>query len=437
MWLHLPNSRSYPSALGSPASISELNSLARRLKPSATWKTKLLPLKSWLRVLKTECSTMRLFGQISKPLAGDRGAAASITSWPVIHASRSRALENKKGKKTRAISGRTSRGLSARSNRLGSSSKTSPIISGSDFMKSPASYERWATGLRLDCLARLKLARRIFASGCSSWPTARGEDSESCGNHPGATDSLTGAARSWPTPRAGEAMAKRHNKRHGRCLEQETQNWATPNGHDATGARGKGFELTDRHYKPHDLVSQTGNWQTPASDSFRSRGGDRVDEMGLDQQARTWRTPDAPHGGGVRTRNKSRGRGHQTTVAEQAESWPTPQASDVRGGAGERQNLQKEFAATARASLPLFPPGPDALEAWREIIRIDPTLKPALRGTPDELSARLDDKHSPRVARLRALGNGVVPLVAGFAFSVLLRKYTSGIGLVRSKVQGD
>jgi len=27
-------------------------------------------------------------------------------------------------------------------------------------------------------------------------------------------------------------------------------------------------------------------WQTPATDSFRSRGGDRKDEMGLDQQAR-------------------------------------------------------------------------------------------------------------------------------------------------------
>jgi DNA (cytosine-5)-methyltransferase 1 len=36
-------------------------------------------------------------------------------------------------------------------------------------------------------------------------------------------------------------------------------------------------------------------WQTPATDSFRSRGGDRKDEMGLDQQARAtqWPTPSA------------------------------------------------------------------------------------------------------------------------------------------------
>ena len=39
------------------------------------------------------------------------------------------------------------------------------------------------------------------------------------------------------------------------------------------------------------LSMQADQWQTPASDSFRSRGGDRKDEMGLDQQARTWPGP--------------------------------------------------------------------------------------------------------------------------------------------------
>jgi hypothetical protein len=35
-----------------------------------------------------------------------------------------------------------------------------------------------------------------------SWPSPRAEDSESCGNHPGATDSLTGATRGWARPAA-------------------------------------------------------------------------------------------------------------------------------------------------------------------------------------------------------------------------------------------
>jgi len=34
------------------------------------------------------------------------------------------------------------------------------------------------------------------------WPSPRAEDSESCGNHPGATDSLTGATRGLASPAA-------------------------------------------------------------------------------------------------------------------------------------------------------------------------------------------------------------------------------------------
>jgi len=108
------------------------------------------------------------------------------------------------------------------------------------------------------------------------WPTARSEDGESCGNHPGATDSLTGAAKLWPTPRAitgGAESAERKQESGGGDLQAEAQLWATPNAHDATGARGKGFELTDCHYKPHDLVAQTDNWKTPHGMSNRDFRG--------------------------------------------------------------------------------------------------------------------------------------------------------------------
>jgi hypothetical protein len=39
---------------------------------------------------------------------------------------------------------------------------------------------------------RATLAPRTDESACSFWPTARAEDSECCGNHPGAQDSLGG-----------------------------------------------------------------------------------------------------------------------------------------------------------------------------------------------------------------------------------------------------
>jgi hypothetical protein len=76
----------------------------------------------------------------------------------------------------------------------------------------------------------------------------------------------------------------------GEFAKQATE-WPTPNAHDSQGARGAEYAATDRHYKPHDLAMSADQWQTPATDSFRSRGGDRVDEMGLDQQARFWGTP--------------------------------------------------------------------------------------------------------------------------------------------------
>ena len=90
------------------------------------------------------------------------------------------------------------------------------------------------------------------------WPTARQEDGESCGNHPGAVDSLTGAAKQWPTPMSVPESTASHNQLSGQFRRK----------------MGEALEL----------------WQPPATDSFRSRGGDRKDEQGLDQQARFWPT---------------------------------------------------------------------------------------------------------------------------------------------------
>ena len=130
----------------------------------------------------------------------------------------------------------------------------------------------------------MKTSDQRLRNQAMTWPTARQEDGESCGNHPGVVDSLTGAVKLWPTA----------------------------NAHDATGARGKGFELTDHHYETHDLASATD----------------------------TWRTPDTPGQGGPRNRQGSIGAGHQVTIAEQAEHWLTPHGmanedkSGKKGGAG-------------------------------------------------------------------------------------------------------
>jgi len=84
-----------------------------------------------------------------------------------------------------------------------------------------------------------------LAASALKWPTARAEDGESCGNHPGAVDSLTGAAKS-----DGPKVLARYG-----TVEMQTCDMR--------------------------LRTQAMCWQTPATDSFRSRGGDRKNEMGL------------------------------------------------------------------------------------------------------------------------------------------------------------
>lgn len=61
--------------------------------------------------------------------------------------------------------------------------------------------------------------------------------------------------------------------------------------------------------------------------------------------------------------------------------------------------------------LRTWPPGPGDREAWS---RVPPEAQPAIRGVVDGLPSRND--------RLRALGNGVVPLCAAYAFRTLAER---------------
>lgn len=123
----------------------------------------------------------------------------------------------------------------------------------------------------------------------SAWPTPRAEDSESCGNHPGAKDSLSGTTKDWQTPNTRDHHAQgprlNHPQRQQTLVDQATT-WPTPT--TAPEAENGGSNAIN---VPASLGEAVDAWQTPATDSFRSSGGERKDEMGLDQQARHWPTP--------------------------------------------------------------------------------------------------------------------------------------------------
>jgi len=80
-------------------------------------------------------------------------------------------------------------------------------------------------------------------------------------------------------------------------------------------------------------------------------------------------------------------------------------------GRWEEGDAEQSSGRTDWAELPLWAPGPQDAEGWRQILATDPTLEPSIRGDADGLASRVD--------RLRILGNGVVPQQAALAFHIL------------------
>ena len=105
----------------------------------------------------------------------------------------------------------------------------------------------------------------------ASWSTPKAEDLECAGAHRGTADTLHSQAN----------LAA----------------WATPAERDYRTANLKSFEDRGGGKKGEQLQNQVkllAGWPTPAVDSFRSRSGDRINEMGLDQMVRT--IPECPAG---------------------------------------------------------------------------------------------------------------------------------------------
>ena len=90
-----------------------------------------------------------------------------------------------------------------------------------------------------------------------------------------------------------------------------------------------------------------------------------------------------------------------------------------RGAVGLGGILDGEWTAWGRDpdgfDMPLFPPRPDDYDGWQLALSVDGTTQPALYGVVDGLAEGMDDCAD----RLRACGNGVVPLQAAVAFRVL------------------
>jgi hypothetical protein len=165
------------------------------------------------------------------------------------------------------------------------------------FSMSFADWKAWVTERRQECSQRLNAARHTSGNGFSSsaFPTPTVPSSHCVGTMNEWGGSNNGLQDPDPINTNGS--------RHGR--------WGTPK-------------------------DQTAQWQTPAADSFRTRGGNRKHELGLDRQAKQW--PTASVTGNHNRKGVSATSGDGLSTA--AKQWPTPRT--ITGGA-ENAERKKEL----------------------------------------------------------------------------------------------
>lgn len=280
MWLHFPPSHSVAEEGDSSADAGALASLYARF---CTWRGRLSPLTTWQKRFERLDWLKLQSGAISK--LSQEGCSESYGRWlddtlsPSLlasPASHGAPPASAKAPTTSDGSGTLSTGSFARWDQASSSSRTSPgwqavqaTLLGSHTYSGP-----WPTrgSMRSGiCTALPKREPHTFASGSSS--------------------------SQYPTPSAS---------RYG---------------------RNKGGQNPDGPERPSldTWARDWGQWQTPGTDSFRSRGGDRKDEMGLDQQARRWGVPWA---------------------SDQTKAWPTATDGDSRQSGGRNETAVKDGTTT-------------------------------------------------------------------------------------------
>lgn len=343
MWLYLPSSLC-PSSPASADSTSESRSPS---PPPALWLTlsgkptqrpiswRGWKIRSWIKLLS---------GTTLAPSTAARGVESWIASLAASRARTSPPPASRKasGSATAPASGLSSHESLAKWDPASSSWRTSQLSLFLNEGSTPFSGRFPTSGtMRSGSLwQRPTWAPRISESASSSWPTARANDSESCGNHSG--------------PKA---------------------------------------------HKGDSLTGVTKDWQTPAADSFRTRGGDRKDEPGLTNQAKDWRTPNTRdhHAQGPRADHPQR----QTTLVDQTSKWHTPNAAE-RSGSETQTSLRRDVKdwptprTTDSASAEMSP-------ERRKTLPPD-SLTGAVKGWPTPVvhdSHRPNDPHSTQHANLQ------------------------------------
>lgn len=325
-WLYFPGLEALSSVSDSPSDIPIAAFVTSSGKPTPRrlswpgWKT-----RPWIK---------RLSGTMSRPSTAARGVDQWVSSLVDSRVKTSAKPDGRKGfrKGTGRDSGSSSPASLAKWDPASSSWKTSQRLL---FEDSTSSLERLPTSgsMRSGRLfQRPRWVHRIAGSACSSWPTPRTEDGESCGNHPGSGgDSLTGVLKTWPTPTtAPEAHNLGSNKVSGPAgLGDMAKLWPTPHGFQAgNGPDGNEFSKTIREW-PTPNVPNGG--RTLSEEEILQKGSTKKGkrQVGLENVASLWPTPKCVTGVG-NSKREERGAGGPD-LQEAAQTWATPCSRDHKG----------------------------------------------------------------------------------------------------------
>lgn len=254
-----------------------------------------------------------------------------------------------------------------------------------------------------------------------AWPTPRSEDSESCGNHPEATDSLTGATMLWATPgaMAGGSTSRGGDRIAEPLLGGQVQLWTSPvatdranrgnrarkNGHTGGGESSladdvQRFGITPQssechanHAQDEDGFSLDLSTITPASAATAKDGAGTTDSQTAGESRGAgdlWATP------------MTSDDGHKVTPASkigllpQVASWPTPNSRDHKGSDLESRNggsSLSHYAETGQRSHldPATPAGPTSSETQPGLRRrLNPAFVCWLMGMPHAFWTRAE-----------------------------------------------
>lgn len=357
MWLIIPPSTASPSAAAPSVSNSDSKSPCLDTVPRAWSNGKLISRNVWRAGLKKNRWPRVYGGTISKHSTADRSATEFISSLPVFRV-RATALPGSGSEQPMTDgSGITSPESSERLSQNLCSSKTSQGSSGTPLAM--LREENWTSPQMslLEASAPFSgiwpgsgsmlsgvvyelptLDIHIRESDFSFWPTAQAHD----GRRPGVREASLWATATRTDPERGDRREHQfNNTKAGEDLTTQTHDWMSPRVARGAYTRDKGNPDLERL----TIEGQAQKWQTPATDSFRSRGGDRVMEMGLDQESRHWQTPQARdfRSGEILPETAAK---HQGTrpLPEQVKNWPSPDGTFSVNGVDDPQKFRARAA---------------------------------------------------------------------------------------------